>query len=203
MPLNPQMTLQPFEKWAIDFVGPIQPQGKTRARYIITATKYLTHWAEAQLVKYCMGTMAAKFLFEHVPMRFGCPRILMSYCAMHFLNETINTLMEEFQVYHQKSTPYHPHGNGIVEASNKVLENVLTKVCNAQQSDWDLRIPAVLWAYRTTCKKLTGQTPFRLVYGVEAIIPMEYIVPSLHIAMLTSMKDRKALEERLAQLDEI
>ena len=51
-----------------------------------------------------------------------------------------------------------------------------------------------------TCKKLTGQTPFRLAYGVEVVMPMEYIVPSLRIATLTGMMDCKALEERLAQL---
>eukprot|EP00253_Pinus_taeda_P003865 PITA_03865 len=48
LPLNPQMMLQPFEKWAIDFVGTIQLQGKKiGARYIITTTEYLTHWVEA------------------------------------------------------------------------------------------------------------------------------------------------------------
>eukprot|EP00253_Pinus_taeda_P026246 PITA_26246 len=65
-PLNPQMTLQPFERWAIDFVGPIQPQGKTGARYIITVMKYLTRWVEAQPVKDCTGTTTVNFLFEHV-----------------------------------------------------------------------------------------------------------------------------------------
>jgi len=84
-----------------------------------------------------------------------------------------------------------------------VLENVLTKVCNAQQSDWDLRIHSVLWAYRMACKKLTGQTIFRLVYGMQAVMPMEYIIPSIHIAMLIGMTDFRALEERLAQLDEL
>eukprot|EP00253_Pinus_taeda_P003181 PITA_03181 len=174
MPLNPQMTLLPFEKWAIDFP-----------------------------IKDCTGATAAKFLFEHVLTRFGCPKILINDRGTHFLNETISALTEEFQVYHQKSTPYHPQGNGIVEAFNKVLKNTLTKVCNAHQSDRDLCIPAVLWAYRTTCKKLTRQTPFRLVYGVEAVMPIEYIMPSLCIAALIGMTNRRALEERLAQLDEL
>ena len=121
----------------------------------------------------------------------------------HFLNDTISVLMEEFQVYHQKSTPYHPQANETMESFNKVPENALTKVCNAQGSDWDLHIPAVLWAYRMTYKKLTRQTHFRLVYGVEAVMPMEYIMPSQRRAVLTSMMDCGALKERLAQLDEL
>ena len=130
MPLNPQMTLQPFAKWAIDFVGPIKPQGKTGARYIITATEYPTRWAKAQPVKDCMATTAAKFLFEHILTRFRCPKILMSDRGTNFLNLTINVLAERFQVYHQKSTGYHPQANEIVEAFKKVLEISLTKVCN-------------------------------------------------------------------------
>jgi len=103
------MMLQPFKKWVIDFVGPIQPQGKkTGARYIITVTKYLTRWAEAQSVKDYTSATTVKFLFEYVLTQFGCPNILMSDHGTHFLNETINALMKEFQIYHQKSMPYHP-----------------------------------------------------------------------------------------------
>ena len=43
-----------------------------------------------------------------------------------------------------------------------------------------------------------GQTPFRLVYGVEVVMPMEHIVPSLRIVTLTGMTDNKAVEERVA-----
>jgi len=48
-----------------------------------------------------------------------------------------------------------------------------------------------------------GQTPFRLVYGKEAVMPMEYIMLSLQIVAITSMADHGALEERLMQLEEM
>lgn len=88
------MTLQPFEKWAIDFMGLIKPQGKMGTRYIITATMYLTRWIEAQLVKDHTAATDTIFLFENMLTRFGCSKILMSDYGTHFLNEIINALTE-------------------------------------------------------------------------------------------------------------
>jgi hypothetical protein len=54
VPLRPQENLKVFDKWAIDFVGPINPLArKSRERYIITTKKYLTKWVEATTVRYC------------------------------------------------------------------------------------------------------------------------------------------------------
>jgi hypothetical protein len=103
-------------------VGPIKPLEKiTGDRYIITSKKYLTRWGEASPVKYCSAETTSHFLFEQVITLFGCPRFLMRYQGMHFINKTIHMMTEEFEVHHQKSTSYHPQANGTVEAFNKIL----------------------------------------------------------------------------------
>ena len=63
------------------------------------------------------------------------------------------------------------------------------------KDDWDLRIPTMLWAYWTTCKKLIGHTHFKLVYGQEVVKPMEYIMPSLRITTFTDMAYPEIMEE--------
>jgi len=74
---------------------------------------------------------------------------------------------------------------------NKILEGALTKVYNSQINEWDVHVLAVLFVYRMTCKTLTGQTPFRLIYSVDAVMRMGYIVPSLCIVALIGMADEK------------
>jgi transposase InsO family protein len=179
-------------------VGPINPPGRrTGARYIITETKYLTRWVESRAVKDCSATTAAQFIFEDIITKFGFPNILMSDQGTHFINKNIEALTQEFEVHHQKSTPYHTQVNVTVKAFNKILETTLMKICSVNIDDWDLRIPVVLWAYRTTCKNLTTETPFKLVYVLEVVVPMEYLVPILRITSFTGMDDTCAIQYRL------
>lgn len=118
----------------------------------------------------------------------------------HFFNDTIEALTEEFQIHHQKSTPYNPQETRGVESFKKKLENALTNIYNANKNDLDVCIHFILLDYRTTCKKLTGKMPLRMVYGKEEIMPMECIIPSMRITKITNMVDLDIMEECVAQL---
>ena len=138
-------------------IGPFPiPAKRTGARYIITIVEYVTKWAEAEPVDTCSSEIAAKFIYENIITRFGCPLTLISDQGTHFINKTIKTLTDQFQIDHRRSTAYHPQSNGSIEAFNKTL----TKICNTNKDDWDEKILAVLWAYRIAYKCSTDQTPF-------------------------------------------
>ena len=175
MPLIPVNPILTFEIWAIDFIGPFPiPAKRTGARYIITAVEYVTKWAEAEPVNTCSSEIAAKSIYENIITRFGCLITLINDQGTHFINKTIKTLTDQFQIDHRRSTAYHPQSNGAIEAFNKTLTKILTKICNTDKDDWDEKIPAVLWAYRTAYKRSTDQTPFRLDYGQEAVVPLHF-----------------------------
>jgi hypothetical protein len=97
MPLRPQVTLQSFNKWEIEFVGPINPPAKrTGSRYIIIAMEYLTRWVEGAPVKDCSAETTSHFLFEKVIAQFGSPIVLMHDQGKHFINNTIIAMTEYF-----------------------------------------------------------------------------------------------------------
>ena len=105
----------------------IRPSGKkTKARYIIPEIDYVTIWVEAKTAKECTVDIVMHFIFEYILTRFTCINILMSARGTHFVNETIEALIEEFQIHHKKSTPYHPQENGTIEAFNNIFENALS-----------------------------------------------------------------------------
>jgi transposase InsO family protein len=204
MPLHPILAQVPFEKWGIDFVGPVKPPSRNgRKRYILVATKYVTKWAEAIATKIDNADTVAKFLYENIITRFGCPKEIVSDRGTHFINSTIEQLLSKYMIKHRKLTPYHPRANGQTEKTNGILCKIITKTVQGSNTDWDQRVFDALWAYRTAYKVTTKHTPFQLVYGQEAILPIELEIPSLRIAIDHRMSDLNSLRHRYAMLEKL
>ena len=115
MPLHILLPLVPFEKWGIDYVGPVHSNSSRGMAYIVVATEYLTKWAEAKVVKTNTAVHAATFMYENIILRFGCPKILVNDRRLHFLNELFEEMTIKFCINHRMTTPYHPQTNGQTE----------------------------------------------------------------------------------------
>ena len=79
----------------------------------------------------------------------------------------------DLSIKNRYSTPVYPQSNGHAEATNKVIVNRLKKRLEGTKGMWDEELLNVLWAYRTTPRRSTGETPFSLTYRGEVVIPTE------------------------------
>jgi hypothetical protein len=70
------------------------------------------------------------------------------------------------------------------------------------KGNWPDELPIVLWAYRTTHRTATGETPFSLTYGSEAVIPTEIGEPSLRVLSFDENGNDLALQNNLELLSE-
>ena len=96
---------------------------------------------------------------------------------------------------------YHAPANGLAEAFNKTLCNLLKKVIGRTKRDWHERISEALWAYRTTHRTPTQATPYSLVYGVEAVLSLESQIPSLRMAIQEGLTEKENAKLRLQELE--
>jgi len=71
--LQPQVALEPFDKWDMDFIGPIDPP-LGQKKYIIVCTDYLTKWVEIKAVKVATKEKVDELLRYNVFYKFGYPR---------------------------------------------------------------------------------------------------------------------------------
>jgi hypothetical protein len=53
-----------------------------------------------------------------------------------------------------------------------LLKLIKTRLEGAKEV-WPEELPSILWAYKTTVRIPTGETPFRMTFGTEAVVPVE------------------------------
>eukprot|EP00253_Pinus_taeda_P031973 PITA_31973 len=149
LPLNSRVILEPFERWALDFIGPINPPSNQRV-YILVFTDYMTKLVEAKALLRANEESILTFLFEEIFVRFGLPRELVTDRGPPFNSHGFKDTLQKYQIRHKVTTPYHPQANGQVKSMNKFIEAILTKTVKENRRDWFQRLPKALWAYRTT-----------------------------------------------------
>uniref|UniRef100_A0A2N9HHZ1 Integrase catalytic domain-containing protein n=1 Tax=Fagus sylvatica TaxID=28930 RepID=A0A2N9HHZ1_FAGSY len=131
---------------------------------------------------------------------YGMPEMLITDNASNLNNRMMDQLCQQFKIQHHNSAPYRPKMNGAVEAANKNVKKILSKMTETYK-DWHEHLPYALCAYRTSVRTSVGATPYSLVYGMEAVLPVEVEIPSLRILSQTQLEEAEWAQARYEQLN--
>ena len=131
-----------------------------------------------------------------------CSSDLISDNGLQFDSKGFRKYCSDLGIKNRYSTPAYPQGNGQAEAVNKVIVSGLKKRLDDAKGKWVEELPHVLWTYRTTPRKSTGETPFSMTYGAEAVIPLENGFTMLRTSTFTSNGNDELLNKSLDLVEE-
>ncbi|KAI9549855.1 pol polyprotein [Daphnia sinensis] len=168
-PIHPK---QPFEKIGLDLIGPF-PLSSLGNRHVIIAVDYLTKWVIAKAVPVATTVQIVDFFVRRIILQHGAPLNVISDRGQCLTSEFAEELFRALQSNHLVTTAYHPQCNGLVERFNHTFAEMLSMFVNSNHSNWDDVIDHVVFAYNTSKHESTGMTPFFLLYGREARLPID------------------------------
>lgn len=125
------------------------------------------------------------------------------YNDTHFAISLVADFCATWKIQQAFTSVEHPHTNGQAKVANKVIPNGLKIRLNGTKGIWAKELPIFLWSYHTTPQSSTRETPFKLPYGSDTLIPVEILEPSLHRALTEDVPDEEELRTILDLLDEV
>ena len=164
---------EPFESVVIDIVGPLV-KSRSGNIYILTIIDRMSRYPEAIPIRSTKAPIIVKHLIDYFT-RFGMPKTIQSDNGSNFCGKFFQSQMRELGIKHITSTPYHPESQGIVERMHQTLKNILRKLCDGKEEEWDKKLPFALFALRSAPSETLGFSPFELIFGHTVRGPLEIL----------------------------
>ena len=162
----------PLERMAVDVLGPF-PATETGNKYVLVVGDYFTKWTEAYAVPNQEAKTLARKIVDEFVCRFGAPEILHSDQGRNFESTLFKEMCTMLDIRKTRTTAYHPESDSMVERFNRTLAAMLSKYVAKHQKDWDMYLPQVMMAYRSSEHESTKYTPHRLMIGREIHLPVD------------------------------
>ena len=190
---------EPFYMLGFDILGPL-PKSASNKKYILVYTDYFTKWVEADCLEHQDAQAIADSLVVKIILQHGAPFRLLSDRGRAFMSKIVGGIQKCLGIERVNTTAYHPQTDGLTERCNRTLVNMLAKFVNRDQDDWDVLLPYMLFAYNTSKHATTHYTPFFLVHGREATLPIDVSFPRAEVdSTSTTQQYATLITQRLRQ----
>ena len=174
--LNDYRVGAPMDRVAIDIMGPL-PISQSGNSYLLVLGDYFTRWMEAYPIPDQQAETVARKLVNEFISRFGVPLEIHSDQGRNFESELFQHVCSELGITKTRTTPYRPSSNGLVERFNRTLAQMIRNFIGDNKQNWDVHVPLLTSAYRSTINPATGFTPNFLMFGREVHLPIDLLYP--------------------------
>jgi transposase InsO family protein len=173
--------------------------------YMLVVVDKFTKWVEAAPVSTQDSTAAIKFI-KSIIFCFGVPHSIITDNGTNFTSKEFKGYCESMGIKLKFALVAHPKTNGQVEKANRLICNGIKKRLLAPlekaKHAWVDELPSVLWSLRINPNATTQETPFFLVHGAEAVLPVEITHEAPRIATYDGSSSNEALQDDIDALDE-
>ncbi|KAK3006874.1 hypothetical protein RJ639_016719 [Escallonia herrerae] len=176
---------------------------RSEGRFVIVAIDYSTKWTEAEPLATITASKCEEFFWKNVVCRFGVPKILITNNGKQFDNSNFRSFCKGLSISLRFTSVAHPQSNGQTENMNRSILQGLKRKLDDAKGAWVDELPKVLWAYGTTPYSVTGETPFLLCFGTEALLPVEVGLPTVRVLQFLEAKNEENLRGNLDLLDDV
>ncbi|GKV20257.1 hypothetical protein SLEP1_g30411 [Rubroshorea leprosula] len=182
--------------------GPFM-KGVGGVTHLIVGVDYFTKWVEARALSSLTSKKVEDFVFSSIISRYGIPSQIVANNGTQFNCSSFRDFCSSYGIKLQFTSVYHPESNGMVDSVNKCILKGIKPRLEQHKANWADELNNVLWAYRTMSRTATGETPYHLAFGTEAVILIEIGVPSFRVTHFDEGRNGQLLRENLDLLDEV
>lgn len=166
---------KPWQRVSADFLGPVEKTERGN-RYLLVFTDYFTRWVVAVPTADCTAETVAKEFVERIVLNFGAPEEFLSDNGPAFASEVVDRVCAMAGTKKLFTTAYRPQANGLVERWNGTIVQSLRACMDEDLKTWDEKVIFVTFAYNTAVNAATKMTPFELVQGRMARLPIDVVL---------------------------
>ena len=187
--MQPIEVTEPFDTWTIDFAGPFTTTDAGN-KHIFVMVDNASKAVELKATKTNTMEDAANAICERVISRYGAPRVFISDQAAIFTSGLMKRLCTALGTKQHLSLAHHPQSHGQVERTIRTVEQMISAYTSVHQRDWDSQLWKVEGALRMTPNETTGVSPFRMLHGLEAKLPIDHAFEGIQRNDDTGSRDR-------------
>lgn len=152
---------------------------------ILVITDLLTKWVEVYALPDETAETVSNCVVDFIS-RHGCPERIITDQGPNFESNLFKKLCQDFNILKNHTTEYHPAANGQTERVNRCLNDMLAIFEEKSSENWDLLLPQIIFAYRTSVHSSTGMSPFQALYHRQPILPGRLVLGTSAFPALTN-----------------